>query len=126
MKISLRAGALIAVGLLAGCDSEPEIDAATLERGERLAEGCEACHALYTPEQRVGPSLLGIVGRPAASLPDYDYSSALRGSGLVWDAFTIEAFIANPQAVVPDTKMVGNSLSPGEAAEVVKYLETIE
>src|SRR5690349_18684509 len=117
MNPILPAGALIALGLLAGCDndSEPEVDTATLEVGERLAEGCEACHSIDSYDNRVGPHLVDIIGREAASLADYDYSPALRQSGIVWDEFVLAAFIANPQAVVPDTKMVGNSLSPEEA-----------
>jgi cytochrome c len=127
MNPLLPAGAMIALGLLAGCnDAEPEVDQATLEVGQRLAEGCGACHATDSYENRVGPHLVDIIGREAASLPDYDYSPALRASGIVWDEFTLAAFIADPQSVVPDSKMVGNSLSPEEADAVVKYLETLE
>ena len=123
--ILVPAGAL-AFGLLAGCDSAPPVDAAVLERGQRLAEGCEACHAVGSLDQRVGPHLVGIIDRPAASLPDYDYSPALRASGIIWDSFVLAAFIANPQEVVPDTKMVGNSLSPEDASAIVAYLESLE
>jgi cytochrome c len=128
MKPILPAGAMIALGLLAGCDSSSEapVDTATLEVGERLAEACEACHSIDSYDNRVGPHLVDIIGRQAASLPDYEYSPALRESGIVWDEFVLAAFIANPQAVVPDTKMVGDSLSPEEADAIVKYLETLE
>lgn len=128
MNPILPAGAMVALGLLAGCNGESEtpVDTAMLEVGERLAEGCGACHSIDSYENRVGPHLVDIIGREAASLPDYDYSPALRASGIVWDEFVLAAFIANPQSVVPDTKMVGNSLSPEEAEAIVKYLETLE
>lgn len=128
MNPILPAGAMVALGLLAGCDnsSQAPVDTAMLAVGERLAEGCEACHSIDSYDNRVGPHLVEIIGRPAASLPDYEYSPALQASGIIWDEFVLAAFIANPQSVVPDTKMVGDSLSPDEAEAIVTYLETLE
>lgn len=65
---------------------------------------CAACHgpaAVTNP----GPDLRGVVGRPPGRAPGYRYSRAMRNARLVWDAATLDAFLANPQAVVPGTTM---------------------
>ncbi|MFX7894976.1 cytochrome c family protein, partial [Acinetobacter baumannii] len=52
-----------------------------------------------------GPQLNGLLGRKAGSLPGYAYSPAMKASGLVWTEATLTAFLRDPNAVVPGTKM---------------------
>jgi cytochrome c len=97
--------AAVAVGLgLAGATrlvpGAPEGDAA---RGEQVYERCAACHSLA--HDRTGPRHCGLIGRRAGSVPGFEYSAAMRSSGLVWDASTLERFLASPMAVVPGTSM---------------------
>lgn len=66
---------------------------------------CRTCHSLKEGDNRIGPSLHGVFGRKAGSVPDYHYSQGLKNSGIVWDAATLEKFIANPEAVVPNNNM---------------------
>jgi len=68
---------------------------------------CRTCHTVKEGDNRQGPNLYKIMGRKAGSLPDYDYSSAMKGAGFVWDEEKLERFIANPDEVVP-----GNSMKP--------------
>jgi cytochrome c len=68
---------------------------------------CRTCHTIKEGDNRQGPNLYKIIGRKAGSLPDYDYSSAMKGAGLVWDEEKLERFIANPDEVVP-----GNNMKP--------------
>lgn len=85
---------------------------------------CAACHALTPDRHGIGPSLAGAYGRPAASATNYRYSAELQGSGLVWDAATLDAFLKNPRAMVPGTKMVFSGLKdPAERAQVIAYIE---
>jgi cytochrome c len=66
---------------------------------------CRTCHTIKEGDNRLGPHLHKIIGRKAGSLPDYDYSSAMKGAGFVWDEEKLERFIANPDELVP-----GNSI----------------
>jgi cytochrome c len=68
---------------------------------------CRTCHMMKEGDNRLGPNLHKIIGRKAGSLPDYNYSSAMKEAGFVWDKEKLERFIANPDEVVP-----GNSMKP--------------
>ena len=85
---------------------------------------CAACHALTPGLHGIGPSLSGAFGRPAASAANYRYSAELEGSGLVWDAATLDAFLENPRAMVPGTRMAFSGLKdPAQRAQVIAYME---
>ena len=73
-------------------------------------QNCAICHAAAlgpgnAPINQQGPSLVGVVGRRAASVPSFSYSKALSDSGLTWDAATLDKFLTNPGALVPGTTM---------------------
>lgn len=84
---------------------------------------CAACHSLQPGQNRVGPSLAGIVGKPVASVAGYRYSAALKDAAGKWDAQKLDAWLANPKAVVPGTKMVTRVTSAQERAAIIAYLE---
>jgi cytochrome c len=70
---------------------------------------CISCHSVDPAETGLpAPNLDGVLGRRAASRPDFDYSPAMRAAGangLVWTRDTLKAFLANPDAMVPGTAM---------------------
>ena len=74
--------------------------------GKRAFIQCQACHALSPGGSKVGPPLNGVVGRKAASVKGYAYSAPMAKSDLVWDAATLDRFLARPSAAVPGTKMI--------------------
>jgi cytochrome c len=74
-------------------------------RGEKKFEECIACHAIERGGSNLGPSLYGVFDRKAGELTDFRYSPALKRSGIVWTAQTLDAFIASPQATVPANRM---------------------
>ena len=99
------------------------IAAEALSRGALLFQTCSACHSVLG--DGVGPDLTGIYGSKAASRPGFDYSSALRSSGLVWDEPTLRAFITNPQDLVPGTTMTFPGYDKrADTDAVVDYLKT--
>jgi len=70
---------------------EPEFAAADLKRGQLLSLACAACHSFGAGEKTiVGPNLHGVFGRPAGAVEDFDYSHALRSSGLVWTPHALD------------------------------------
>jgi len=78
--------------------------AADAERGGALYEArCGACHSLDA--HRVGPMHRGVFGRRAGSAPGYEYSPALKGADMVWDAASINVWLKNPEALVPGQRM---------------------
>ena len=87
---------------------------------------CRTCHTMKEGDNRLGPNLAGIVGRKAGSLPDYNYSSSMKQSGITWDAATLDAYIADPRGIVPGTKMsFAGVRSPDDRAAIVAYLESL-
>ena len=83
-------------------------DAATMPNGERqFMRKCSICHALEAgPSRKAGPTLNGVFGRRAGTLPGYIYSDTLDGSDIVWSAETIDAlFDQGPDHYIPGSKM---------------------
>ena len=58
---------------------------------------CRTCHSMKERDNRLGPSLAGVVGRRAGSLPGFRYSSSMQSSGITWDEQTLDKFIAKDQ-----------------------------
>ena len=73
----------------------------------QFARKCSVCHTLEPDDaNRAGPSLYGVFGRKAGTLPGYPYSEGLRRAEVIWNEKTIdELFVKGPQAVVPGSKM---------------------
>jgi cytochrome c len=88
---------------------------------------CAACHTFHRAHLFIfGPSLEGVVGRPAGSLPGFPYSDALKNSGLVWTEDNLQKWIADSSHMVPNTLMEHVSISdPAEQIYVVQYLKTL-
>ena len=91
--------------------------------GRQVFRKCQVCHSLEPGKTLVGPSLAGAIGRKAGSLPGYDYSPAMRQANIVWDAKSLDAYVADPQKVVPGNKMPFPGLkTQHDRADVISYL----
>ena len=94
------------------------------EEGAKVYNKCKACHVVDEAKNRVGPHLVGIIGRPAGSVEGYSYSAAMKESGIVWDEASLDAYLASPREVVPGTKMAFAGLrQEEERADVIAYLK---
>nr|WP_320197682.1 cytochrome c family protein [Agrobacterium sp. rho-13.3]MDX8306518.1 cytochrome c family protein [Agrobacterium sp. rho-13.3]MDX8307151.1 cytochrome c family protein [Agrobacterium sp. rho-13.3] len=98
-------------------------------QGEQSFSKCSACHNIESPRTRLGPHLMGVVGRHAGSVPDYKYSQAMTdagASGLIWDEDKLRAFLSSPKKVVPGTSMRFFGLwSETEIDNLIAYLKTV-
>ena len=107
--------------VMASVAASPEGDAA---RGEKRFEECASCHSVAAGENGVGPTLNGIFNRKAASVEDFRYSAAMQRSGITWTSETLEAFIAEPQKMVPGNRMAYAGLTEADGrADLIAYLQ---
>jgi cytochrome c len=108
--------------MLAAAPALAEGDAAA---GEKLFVKCKTCHTLEAGKNKVGPSLAGLMGRPAASVADFNYSDAMKASGITWDESTLGEYLADPKGKVPGNKMVFPGMKKDEdRANLIAYLKT--
>jgi cytochrome c len=86
---------------------------------------CRTCHTTNEGDNRLGPSLYGVIGREAGSAPGYGYSSAMAKADIVWDEEKLDRYIENPDAVVPGNNMKPYSgiTSAEERAKVIAHLK---
>jgi cytochrome c len=89
---------------------------------------CMACHQVGPSARNgIGPVLNGTVGRRAGTHPGYNYSAAMRNSGLVWNEQALQRYLRAPRDVVPGTRMAFVGLSDDqELAHVIAYLKQFD
>ena len=93
-------------------------------QGRRVFTKCMSCHVVQEGQNRVGPSLYGIIGREAGSIEGFRYSDANANSGIVWTEPTMFAYLEAPQRFIPGTIMAYPGLpSPQERADVIAYIK---
>lgn len=94
-------------GLLAGIFFSASLgfgaSAADIHNGEHHYEECKACHSFDMPV--IGPPHCGVVGRKAGTFPGFEYTDAMKNSGLTWDEATLDKFLTNPLEFMPGTAM---------------------
>jgi cytochrome c len=102
-------------------------DGASQEQQQVFNNACRSCHTIREGDNRLGPNLFKVVGRKAGSLPDYNYSTAMKGADFDWDEEKLERFVANPDEVVPGNNMkpYGGLASADERKKVVAFLRSV-
>ena len=94
-------------------------------RGKAIYGMCMYCHAIDA--NRVGPMHRGLFGRAAGSVPGFAYSAAMKRAGekgLIWNAKTLDLYLANPQKVVPGTRMLFGGIADAQTrADLIAYLQ---
>jgi glucose/arabinose dehydrogenase/cytochrome c2 len=124
-------GILLAATLSAGTASAQDGLGGDAARGKAFFQiSCAVCHSPElgpdnTVVMKQGPSLVGVMGRPAGSLPHFNYTKAIRLSALTWSPTTLYRFLDNPMVVVPGTTMPIPVADPRNRADVIAYLATL-
>jgi cytochrome c len=94
-------------------------------QGAQVFAQCRACHTLPAAgKSMMGPNLHGLFGRKAGTVKGFAYSPALKASGLVWDAKSLDKYLAAPTTKVPGTRMVMKVGDPARRAALIAYLKT--
>ena len=107
----------------------PALAAGDAEAGGKLfTKTCGGCHSIGEGARGgFGPELNGIIGRPAGTTTDYQYSDAMKNSGVVWTREKLAAYIENPKSVVSGTRMIFWGISDQEKIEnILAYLATFQ
>jgi len=123
IRIVVAASAVCA-GLLGVTEGAP---AAPADKGKLAFNNlCRTCHSLKEGDNRLGPSLHGIVSAKAGQSSGYAYSQSLRQSGVTWDEATLDRWIENPESVIPNNNMKPyNGLADAAVRRsIVNFLKT--
>jgi cytochrome c len=121
--ISSAALFLLAGGLAAHAGGDAAL-------GKKVFNRCIACHEAETDRDKVGPHLLGVVGRKAGSAESFagHYSQAMKNAGaggLVWDEANLTEYLKAPRQKVPGNRMAFTGLtSDDDIANEIDYLKS--
>lgn len=117
--------------ILAACAllplASPVFAAGDPEKGAQRYRVCAGCHSLEPGRHSAGPSLAGIFGRKAGTVESFTrYSKALEQATIVWDETTLDAWISNPDALIPGNFMPFPGISdPNARADLVAFLKNV-
>jgi len=124
MELPMRGSIFIATAILlfpVGALAEEDLEIT-------FNDHCRECHSFLKGDNRLGPTLYGVVGRKAGAESGYGYTQSLKDSGVTWDEETLDKWIADPGAIIP-----GNGMSPpyGGVADaairqrIIAFLKTL-
>lgn len=121
MRLNASTSLAIVAGILSASASFAQGDPT---KGEREYRACRSCHMLDAGKNGVGPSLHGLFGATAGQVEGFDYSEAMAGAGIVWTTETLDAFLEDPEEMVPGTSMGYRGLRRAETrANLIAFLE---
>lgn len=126
MEATLRL--LLLLGALGGsAHTLPALAAGDAGKGaDVFAQECAECHSPKEGKNKKGPTSFGVVGRKAGSVADFNYSDALRASGITWTPDKIDAYVTAPKKVVPGGRMKYDGLEDAKArADLLAYLASL-
>ena len=96
-------------------------DGATL-----FKQQCATCHTTNRSDPvRQGPSLFKVVGRQAGKVDGFHYSPGFVKADFVWDDARLDAYLANPQGMIPGSVMAYRQPKPDTRAAIIAYLKEL-
>lgn len=119
LRSALVPSAALFLLILGACATAQAADAT---RGKELYESrCGGCHSL--DQDRIGPRHRGVMGRRAGAVAGFEYSPALRAARIVWDPQTLDAWLADPERLVPGQRMNYGVPDAADRAALIDYLK---
>jgi cytochrome c len=95
--------------------------------GEKVfASHCAVCHTTTSGDNKIGPSLAGIVGSKSGTVPGFDFSAAMKDANVTWDDTNLDKFLANPAGFIHGTKMFVNLPNETDRQNAIAYLNTLK
>ena len=117
----------LALAALAASLATPAFADGDAAAGKNVFKKCMACHAADKEQNKVGPHLVGIVGRKAGAIEGFAFSDAMKAKGtegLVWDEANITSYVKAPKEFIPDNKMAFAGLKKDEdIVNLIAYLK---
>jgi len=102
----------------------PGNDQGDATRGQKVFENrCTGCHSLDRDKE--GPQLRGVFGKKAGSISTFKYSDAMKASDIIWDAGSLDQWLADPEKIIPNSDMVFRVPKARERTDVIAYLQQL-
>lgn len=130
MRVTVRGvAAAILITMVAGTPAGAQMalpEAAAPDGAKLFKNQCAACHTLHAAEpQRQGPTLEGVVGRKAGAVAAFHYSAGFAKADWTWDEAHLDAWLTNPQAVIPGAIMPYRQAKPEVRKAIIDYLKDL-
>jgi len=124
LTLPIRTVSLLVVGSIVALGAALPARAADVRHGAKVFRSqCAECHSTKAGKNKTGPSLFGVVGRRAGSVPRYVYSKAMKNSGLTWTEERLDGYLTAPRKAVPGCKMKYRGLKDRAArADLIAFL----
>ena len=120
----VRASLVAAVLSVSAAHAQFSVPAAKPAPESLFRNQCATCHALNADAPaRQGPNLAGVIGRPAGSVAGFKYSAGFAQAGFAWDADRLDAYLTNPQAVIPGAVMPYRQANADTRHAIISYLQ---
>ena len=125
-RMSMKLSAFVIAALAAGL-ATPAFAEGDAAAGKTVFKKCMACHAADKEQNKVGPHLVGVVGRAAGAVEGFKYSDAMKAKGtegLIWDDANITGYMKAPKEFIPGNKMAFAGLKEdADIANLIAYLK---
>ena len=109
-------------GRAAGNGAMPRYQTGDADRGKQLFEKrCTGCHSL--DQNKEGPRLRNVYGRPAGSISTFKYSDALKSAHFTWDDVSLDKWLTDTESLVPDNDMSFHVPKADERADIIRFLK---
>ncbi len=116
--------AALALAFAAAVGSGTALAEGDAAAGEKVFKKCKVCHSFDPGKKKIGPHLMGVVGRKSGSVEGYKYSKAMAAADITWDEANLDKFLTKPKAFLKKTKMsFGGLKKESQRADLIAYLK---